>query len=344
MAIVATSVSVRSRLLLLAPRLLPLLLLSSQPYRVAGCSEGAWSNGYLPSSYAMSSVTVASSCSCCGLCHQTQGCASFSFSSSSGSCSLYSIVAGYDTLVKDDGLQHFLMPGRSRQHQFCRADSDCVESGDACRARVCTSHQMVTCAVIRHTFGAQKRFGSYVRMFGWVENEEVRFFCYMGENTGATRVLQMTRGFQFNKKTVERFNTYLEEGQPDSQSLLFAVETIRKAGSAANYKIKIQSSREVEVLFFAPRDTPVLGTSPRMNSSKVTLTGSDVSNAPEDWTPSLPYRSAASSLVLLSVGEIPPENQDANQWLGQLVRTDGRLGNWLGKKPQAEWVRIYMYE
>lgn len=73
-------------------------------------------------------------CSCCGACHSSYNCASFSFFY--GRCRLYSKVAGPNDYLTLNNCRYFVMPGKSKTSQFCRNNSDCVQSGN-CSNSIC---------------------------------------------------------------------------------------------------------------------------------------------------------------------------------------------------------------
>ncbi|KAF0314610.1 hypothetical protein FJT64_014947 [Amphibalanus amphitrite] len=149
--------------------------------------------GGLDSSLVIGASTLASpasSCNCCGLCHQDTACRSFSFRTDTGECTLYSRVGGYGEFQRQPAgsqvTQFFFMPSSSGSDEFCRSDSDCVTPGDACRGRICTSEPTVTCRRAWERNGALPDH----RYFGYLDGQEHRLYCRMqGQYSGATLLL-----------------------------------------------------------------------------------------------------------------------------------------------------------
>ena len=149
--------------------------------------------GRLDSSLQISANTLpnsATSCNCCGLCHQSTGCKSFSFRTDNKECTLYSRVGGYGEFTRqreNSGVsQFFFLPASSETGEFCRQDSDCVTAGDACRGRICTTDPAVTCRRIKDRNGALPDH----RYWGYISGEEMQLYCRMeGGYNGATLLL-----------------------------------------------------------------------------------------------------------------------------------------------------------
>ena len=149
--------------------------------------------GTLDSSLEIAGYTYSSSatsCSCCGLCHQKSDCKSFSFRTDNKECILYNKVGGYGDFSRESQQNHntqfFFMPKSSLTNEFCRTDTDCVTSGDFCRGRICTSDTTITC---RDAFDQNNALPDH-RYWGFINGQEMRLRCRMeGGFRGATLLL-----------------------------------------------------------------------------------------------------------------------------------------------------------
>lgn len=311
--------------------------------RYEACLNTALRKGLLPASEEIARQTVSSggdTCSCCGLCHQSTNCSSFSWNKADGQCRLFRSVASYSTLAPSQDWEYFVRMGRSQHHQFCRFDTDCQQSGDFCHGRVCTQLPSVTCRVIFQEFGAEDRFVDVTsRMYGWLGNRELQLACEMDEPySGATRIFRNKRGFMFSKTTILSYN----QGLPSLElaySILKLADEIHRSGSAGSSKLWIvyDHSGELEEMSVS-RDQQVVGSSPRLPAD-VTATHQSRKNR-EPWVIGLPYVLDGESL-LLSVNAAPRLSPNTYQFNGALARADGRFTSWL---EQSEYIDILLKE
>ncbi|KAF0288266.1 hypothetical protein FJT64_013334 [Amphibalanus amphitrite] len=260
-----------------------------------------------------------SSCSCCALCYQLDTCASFSYNAEARQCQLYDSVAGYGTFLPDteSKWEYFVKPGRSQHHQFCRWDSDCRAAGDACRGRVCTHLDAVTCRVIHETFGAGERFGDFVqRMFGWLNGTEISLACMMGEGFhGFTRVLRNQNGHaDLTSQTFMEHNVH--DTDVIQQSILSLEQYIRMAGNDTTYDVRVfRCDQKFMVNFQLPRNEPLLSNSSRPSVGNNTiLWGHDYIS----FKLSPPYLTSAGP-TLVSINAV-----NASAIEGAMVREDGQ--------------------
>ena len=174
---------------LLPTLLLPLMLLLPS---TQACMETVLQNGTMADAeLVVPELTVASSCTCCALCHHHASCSSLSFNAVSGACRLYTSVADFSRVAVDAESVLFVRPGRSSHHQFCRHDSDCIDAGDTCNGRVCTDDPTVTCRDLAETMGATMNDVFY----GSIDRAETKFYCGSHQGIdGWTLIARMSTG------------------------------------------------------------------------------------------------------------------------------------------------------
>ena len=290
----------------------------------AACLKTAWTSGLMSpeSAHLLETVTATSSCGCCAECHRRPDCASLAFHAAGDQCRLYGAVASYDTLHPDAEWLYLVRPGRSRDGQFCRLDSDCPP-GVPCRGRVCTQRRNITCRAIRDELGAGDRFGApaaRTAMFGWLADRPLALAClFSAERPGYTRLFRNSPGFRFTRQTVTAHNADLAEGVQRPHSILRLAEQLRQLRADSPYRLLVESPGQVAIEFSVPRPVPVLATEPRWPVGvsvhhEGRSSGSNVS---------LPYL-PAQDVTLLSVNGLDPK------WYQlALAREDGSL-TWEG--------------
>ena len=172
-------------------RLLPLLLLLL-PLAARACMDTVLQKGTMPDAeLVIPQQTLDTSCGCCALCHHFDDCASLSYNSTSGACRLYRSVPDFTRLTVDTESELFVRPNRSRHHQFCREDTDCVEKGERCSGRICTSDPTVTCRDLAETLGAPMNDVYY----GSLDFSETKYYCASHSGiTGWTLLTRMCTG------------------------------------------------------------------------------------------------------------------------------------------------------
>ena len=231
--------------------LLLLLLLLLLLWPADSCMETGWSSGRLGPESRLPSVTLrpaaANSCTCCALCHREQACASLSFNSRTAQCELYSSVASYATLLPDPEQEwtYLVMPGRSQREEFCRQDADCRTPGDACRGRICTDREAVTCRVIAGLSGARDVFGTTdVSMFGWLADRETALECdHLGSLAGFTELLSIRSGAHIDNRTILELNRRLDPSVGE-HSILGLTDEIRQLRRDPTYHIAVLTDTE----------------------------------------------------------------------------------------------------
>ena len=184
-----------------------------------GCQNIQLYHGTLSSSLEIESVTLppsATSCNCCGLCHQNTACGSLTFQPEDGRCTLYSAVGGPAVFnrVRGGGKQFFFMPGRSQSGEFCRSDSDCVTAGDLCRGRMCTTDDTVTCRDFYLLNGALRSD----RYWGFLAGREILLQCFMGNRGGFTKLVHATPSAQWNATSRLNYTIYGNDGTAKTSS------------------------------------------------------------------------------------------------------------------------------
>ena len=212
----------------------------------------AWSAGYVAPESAdlLASLPAAGSCACCSQCHRRADCASLAFRGADGECRLYGAVAGYDTLQPDDEWLYLVRPGRSREGQFCRLDSDCP-AGAPCRGRVCTARPGVTCRVIRDELGAGDRFAApaaTTALFGWLAGRPLALAClFSAVRPGYTRLFRNSPGFRFSRATIGDLHGNLSAGVQQPHSALALAERVRLLRDGTPYRLLVESPGAVTI-------------------------------------------------------------------------------------------------
>ena len=175
---------------ILYPLLLLLLLLLRPPVARA-CLETVLQKGTMADSELVKEETLGSSCACCAFCYENDSCFSMSFNSVSGACRLYSSVPDFSRLTVDSDSSLFVRPNRSRHHQFCRSDSDCLDDGERCSGRICTDDPTVTCRDLADTYGAPMNDIYY----GSLDFTEMKYSCLSHSGIdGWTLIARATTG------------------------------------------------------------------------------------------------------------------------------------------------------
>lgn len=264
-------------------------------------------------------------CICCGLCSQRADCASFSYLAPWLRCELFDRVAGYDNFVpaQKSERQYFVLPGKSRHHQFCREDSDCVEEGDFCRGRVCTNLTGVSCRVISDHFRASDAYDrSSMDLYGWLDNKLVTLNCKMDTTfRGATRIMKIKKKLAFDDETLWSCD-WCPGGQTDKYSVLNLVENIRMLRTEPTYELIVRCA-DLQINFAVNRSEPVIGTAPRPDAATVTFVRP---RAGFSWRVSAPYVPSTHGNTLLSIADT--DNPHTRR--GDLARRDGFLSSSLG--------------
>ena len=168
------------------------LLLPLLPPAARACMDTVLQKGTMPDTeLVIPEQTLDTSCGCCAICHHLDDCASLSFSGTSGACRLYKSVPDFARLTVDTESELFVRPYRSRHHQFCRKDTDCVENGERCSGRICTSDPTVTCRDLAETFGAPMDDVYY----GSLDFRLMKYYCASHSGiAGWTLISRMTSG------------------------------------------------------------------------------------------------------------------------------------------------------
>ncbi|XP_043222874.1 uncharacterized protein LOC122382058 [Amphibalanus amphitrite] len=214
-------------------------LLVWPPDPAAGCASTVLQGGTLADSELVEPpVSTATSCACCGLCHQRRHCASLSFTAADGTCRLYRTVPDFRRLRVAAGSALFVRPGRSEHRQFCRLDTDCLEPDDRCYGRLCTTDVTVTCRDLSETYGAPAS-GLF---YGSVDGATIRLYCReMNGTTGWTKIGYFTTGSTgWDRSNILERNVDNPHG---AYSLLARADKLRLSGARQRYQIRIVGKR-----------------------------------------------------------------------------------------------------
>ncbi|KAF0297888.1 hypothetical protein FJT64_004750 [Amphibalanus amphitrite] len=213
------------------------------PPSTKACQETAWTNGYLSAGTAMEAFTLrpgrGSACACCSFCNSNANCASLNYNIKSRECLLFNYVANYTSITASSDWRYFVMPGRSQHEQFCREDSDCLQSGDSCRGRVCTDLSAITCRVIYEQLGSGDRLGGEILAYGWMNGKDVRLICRMtAEWPGFTSIFRNRKSStSITRDNVRSYNADLSAGT-EVQAGLEMADLMRQLHSEGQYQLR----------------------------------------------------------------------------------------------------------
>ncbi|KAF0290596.1 hypothetical protein FJT64_011231 [Amphibalanus amphitrite] len=298
------------------------------------CQKTAWTKGHLATDTAIEAFTLrpsrGSTCVCCSFCNSNANCDSLSYNVVTRECLLFDYVASYSSIIASSDWRYFVMPGRSQHEQFCREDSDCLQSGDSCRGRVCTDLSAITCRVIYEQLGAGDRLGGEIHAHGWMSGQDMLFLCRMTtEWPGFTSIFRNKRSSKsITRDNVRAYNADLSAGT-EVQAGLEMADLIRQLHAGGQYQLRTVAKCSDTAAFNGELLTEAL-----LDRGQPVTVEIDAATAVSDTfqtdfagipSVSLPYLLPSGEDIVSAKVNVEMDDGSVEQVALPLARTDGML-------------------